>query len=861
MIRKLISCSLRGALLGAFALAAPAAALDPARPMQEYGFQIWGSRDGLSQNTVNAMGQSRDGYLWIATRTGLVRFDGARFVLYNASEAVEELVSDPSGRVWAGFTGGELLSLEVSGGQQPVSWSRRPGDRVHALFAEPGGVLWAGTSRGLARQIGRRLEPVVLPELPGSVVVTALVRETGGPLWIGTAGRGLLRSTPTGGRLFTVRDGLPDDRIGALAAGPGGELWVGTPRGLARLREGRWTRFTTADGLPSDVIHALLRDRDGNLWVGTRRGLARFRGAGFESLPQHAGTPSSGVLSLFEDSEGGLWMGTDAHGIARLRDLAFSSFTLGGELARVWSAHRDRAGALWLGSNDLGALRLQGDRVDRFGPAQGLPHERVRAILQDRHGAFWFGTAGGLGRWRDGSLQVWRRAEGLPDEYVRVVYEDRDGSLWVGTDGGLARWDGTRLQPVGLAAGLPVERVTLVARDRRGTLWIGLSSGLYRAAGGGRFERFPDSPPTPILALHEDRSGTLWFGTLRGGLLRLRAGRLTAFRQKDGLFEDTAYQVFEDRLERLWMSSNKGIHRVRKADLEAFSEGRLEFIPSAWFDDTDGMKSAECNGGNQPSALAWPDGRIWFPTFQGFAVLHPERTPANLRPPPVVVEEVVADGVSSVPRPGETLRLRPGVERVEFRYTATSLIVPEKVRFRLRLNGFDREWEEGSPQRTIVYTSLPAGSYTLQVLAGNNDGVWNLTGAEARIEVRPFLWETTWFRAGAALSLFLGGGAVMRLRLRSVKRRERELAHLVAERTRDLEREKARAEEASRAKGEFLANMSHEIRTPMNGMLGMAELLLHSGLTEPQRRLAETLRSSGQALMRVLNQVLDLSKI
>lgn len=862
------------ALALAFALVAPsAAALDPDRALTQYVHDSWSTAKGLPQSTGLSLARTRDGFLWVGTEEGVARFDGATFVVHDRRNTpglphnlVYSLLGSRDGSLWVGTAAG--LARFVEGSARPFGARERvPEKPVRCLLEDRDGALWAGTwGGGLVRMKDDAATVFTTADGLASDEVSSLFEDSDGTLWIATTG-GLSRRGSHGRFEIVPVPGARSSRLRGLCRDRAGNLWVGSAAGLVRLRAGSSRFFGTADGLSSARIQNLAADRDGNVWAATASGLCRIAGDYVSCIGGLGAIDGAPVFPILEDEAGDLWFGTAGGGLHRFADSPFVSFGRPEGLPSdvVLTLLEARDGRTWMGSFGGGLAVLDRGSVRAFSRRDGLPNDTVVSLHEDRDGVVWAATKGGLAAIAGGVVRPALVPRGLPTDDLYAVTADASGTLWVASDAGLSWRDGAGFRTLAAADGLPSARLRVLLATRDGSVWAGMAGGGLVRVREGKVAAFGTAeglPAATFYSLREDPDGTLWGGTLGGGLVRRKDGVFRTFTTDDGLFDDTVYEVLDDRLGNLWLTSNRGIARVSRADVAAYESGRLRALPGRVFGIPDGLRSAECNGAGEPAGLTARDGRLWFATLGGAAVFDPRVPEAKMLAPVPRIEATLVDG-RPLPHVAGVV-LPAGREALEIRYTAPVFRNPERVRFRYRLAGFDETPVDVGPRRTAIYTNLSPGTYEFTVEVAADGAAFGPPGVPLAVRVEPRLHQTRWF-LGLCLAA-VGGLAwtLHTLRVRLLRARAKELEQTVADRTRELLVEMAKAEEANRARGQFLANVTHDLRTPLNAIIGYADLLAEQaderGLAEFSQDLGRIRRAAGHQLA-LVNDVLDLAKV
>jgi signal transduction histidine kinase/ligand-binding sensor domain-containing protein len=780
-------------LAGGFALAVEALATtnNPA-----WSARVWQSDEGLPGNSVSGVVQTPDGYLWVATDSGLARFDGVRF--QNIAVPI------PSGRtrplIRAILLGRDnQLWLALEGGLA-VSWSRQATN----LFTTTNGILpvrpvsiaqdqaravWIGYADGnVCRIAGGRVTRFMGSNAPAGNGVCLLKSDIAGNVWFAKSGNvGLFRSGSFQSLLVSNEAAvqLGQARAGGVWCCAGLQLWHYSTSG----------QVVKCAILPTDRSGveptAVFEDQNGAVWVGTSvNGLFRYDGTNFARVE----TPSEEILSLGEDHEGDLWAGTAGAGLSRLRPrtVELQGAESGLPSAMVRSICEDRAGVMWaVAQNGDLAVRRDG-QWNKVTGNDGRSDVQASCVVGDGQSGVWIGTDHGeLQRWTNGRFSVLGRGNGLGGDLVRGLLVDHTGDLWIALDAPrcLQRLHHDQFQTFAQPASSGFIRA--LAEDTAGTLWCGTYDGfLFRVEGGTLKDETLQTLPQlkPIRCLNAMPDGSVWIGYAGAGLGIWHNGKFAQITVEQGLPDAYVCAMAADGGGGFWCATDHGIFEVRLDELEAVAGRRAERVHSILFGRDEGLKSLQGFYGYAPATARSQDGRLWFPMRTGLAVVNPLRAPVNRVPPPVLIERVAVDGIPVEMDAGRPLVVPSAHRRLDVDFTALSFVAPENVRFRYRLEGWDPDWIDGGTQRSANYSRLPAGTYTFRVTACNNAGIWNENGAAIPLMVPPFLWQRWQVRA-ASLGLFTLG-LIAAVRYVSFRRLRLGLARLEQETS--LHRERAR---------------------------------------------------------------------
>ncbi len=853
----------------------------------DFLMDVWDTENNLPSSTVTSIAQTPDGYLWVGTYNGLARFDGARFVSFDPvstpelnQSRVQGLSVDANGTLWISTFRGGLTSY--CAGVFRKEWPDQAVFDLHTslvvsssnlveFVTQFGEVMWRDPLDTNANW------NVVTPSAGSRP--TYYCADAAGNLWFLTRDAHILRFADGGFHELTEDGGLAGTHIYSLVADTHGQVWAGAGNHITRWNGSRFEDLTPTNTTANLTPWLLFPTKSGAVWVLDGGHLRKMVGrAWVAEAPEWDGLlgwASGRAMGMHEDRDGGVWFNHYGNGLFHITpEGQFQRITtlngLPGDRVGAWFQGRD--GGIWAGVDRGGLVRLRDRQFHVIGPAEGLPVRAALSVCQDTNGGVWIGTGGGgLCRWRDGKITryaigpsaapnfvfsifpepgggAWLSAAEAESLYefkdgqvrrstwdvrgIKSILTDHQGRLWLGIKAGFAWAAGDDRQILNTNAdGSLLPAIRALAETSDGNLWAGADDGTIYLCSPGKMQPFravDALADQAVYALHADASGTLWAGTFHGGLVRFQNGKFSRITTKQGLPADVISQILEDSHGRLWLGTHQGIFCVDKLSLNACADGRSSSLDYIAYGRHDGLPALECSDGYQPACWRGTDGRLWFTTVRGVVWVDPNALTAESAPPPVLVEEFNVDGEPVSLTDGD-INVPPGHSQFNFRFTALNFDAGERARFRYRLEGFDSRWVDAETLRTAHYGHLPPGNYRFHVIACNNQGVWNYTGAVIHFTVAPYFYQSNSFMA--FIGALVIAGVAFGVRRAATRKYRRRVARL--EQQNAIERDRAR--------------IARDIHDDVGAGLTQITLLTELARREPEQMPANLQRISDSA--------------
>jgi ligand-binding sensor domain-containing protein/serine phosphatase RsbU (regulator of sigma subunit) len=777
--------------------------LSPSKPIGKYILDHWTTEDGLPANALINIVQTSDGYLWVSSYNGLIRFDGLTFRLFN-KENVPAFKSNPISVIYEtsqkelliGAENSGILRLHKSKFDVLLSHSQINAP-IQVILEGQQQKLWLGTQgKGLWIFDRKTNEVQVVSghQLLEKTTINALAFDDKQGVWIGVE-KGLLIQRNGKTEVYNKTSGLFDDNVITFLKTKDGRMWVGTGAGLNYWNGTTFIKVPETENFP---IRSLVQDEAGSLWISTQKGLFRYH-EGYKKLEfftDKDGLPHPDIRSMLIDHEQSLWLTTYRFGLMRFKNGKFTNYTSRDGLASPVANHIcEWQPNKFLVGTDVGTVNLiDSGKVKAFPFKTVLPNDkRIKHILKDSKGNLWLSTYSGLLKIEpNGNEKLFTTKDGLAYIQVRLAFEAKDGTLWVGTrGGGIIGLRNGIFKAYNKRNGFPSDFIMSIAEDKDGNIMVGTNeSGLVIMDRVGNIEKqytMNDGLSSSLVFnTHIDREGILWTASNNGfSRIDRQNNKITSFSIKDGLPDENIFDIKEDNFDNFWFASGKGILKIAKNTLDTYNKNNQKELNFIVYDKHDGMAQSECTGAT--SSLRAANGALYFPNLGGVVMINPQDIPTNNVKPPVYTEDVTID-YDHYDMTDSVLRIEAGKQRFVIDYTALSYIAPLKIKFKYKLEGFDKQWLDAHGERKAVYTNIAPGNYKFRVIASNNDGLWNDKGATLNIRVMPYFWQTLWFWVLASITIGLIIWAIASWQLRKIKNKNVELEKMVEVRTVEIRR-------------------------------------------------------------------------